>query len=471
VIDCADLRGLPLLVGLTDDKLAELAAAGDEVAFVPGDELFRGGQPAEAWWLLLDGSLELVRRVGHEDTVVGQMATPGQWAGGFRAWDPHGVYMATGRAVSPGRMLRVPAEALGELAQSWFPFGVHLIRGLMQTVRSIESTARQREALVALGTLAAGLAHEINNPASASARAVDALQETAARLMSSLRRLAEAGITAAAYVELDALRETLQPGAAAGSALELADREDELSDWLVDHDVSEDWVVAPVLAAAGAAPAFCEQVAAIVGPDAVDPALHWVTSSLGVASLLGEVKESTQRVSNLVAAVRSYSQLDRASVQRTDVAEGLQSTLTVLAHKLKDVTVVRDLDGVPVIEAIPGELNQVWTNLIDNAIDAMDGSGTLRVAARAVSAEAGDAGADHGGVVVEIADSGPGIPPDALAHVFEPFFTTKDVGRGTGLGLDISRRIVVDRHGGEISVHREGGETVFRVRLPRAASR
>jgi signal transduction histidine kinase len=460
-----------LLAGLIDETVAQLAAAGEERRFAPGDELFRGGQAAEFWWLLLEGSLELVRRVGHEDTVVGQMASPGQWAGGFRAWDPHGVYMATGRAISAGRMMRVPADALGDLAQSWFPFGVHLIRGLMQTVRSIEATARQREALIALGTLAAGLAHEINNPASASTRAVDALQQTAATLMSSLRRLAEAGITATAYVELDALRQRLQPDSATGTPLELSDREDELSDWLVAQGVREDWVVAPILAAAGAGPEFCEQMAGIVGPEGLEPALHWVTSSMSVDSLLREVKESTQRVSNLVAAVRSYSQLDRASVQRTDVAEGLQSTLAVLAHKLEDVTVVRDLDGVPVIEAIPGELNQVWTNLINNAIDAMDGSGTLRVTARRVSADAGDAGPDKDGVVVEIGDSGPGIPPEALTHIFEPFFTTKDVGSGTGLGLDISRRIVVDRHGGEITVHREGGETVFRVRLPRAPSR
>ena len=150
-----ELRVLPLLAGLGDDQLASLAAAGEEVRFAPGDEVFRGGQPADVWWLLLDGTLELVRRVGSEETAVGQMGTPGQWAGGFRAWDPHGVYMATARAVTPGRMLAVPAEALGELAQSWFPFGAHLIRGLIQTARSIESTARQREALVALGTLAA----------------------------------------------------------------------------------------------------------------------------------------------------------------------------------------------------------------------------------------------------------------------------------------------------------------------------
>ena len=369
---------------------------------------------------------------------------------------PNGVYMATGRAVSSGRLLRVPAEALGTMAQSWFPFGVHLIKGLVQTVRNIESTARQREALVALGTLAAGLAHEINNPASASTRAVDALQGTADALLSSLRRLAEAGISPQTYVELDALRQSLEPAPLTESPLARADREDELSDWLSDHDVAEDWLVAPALAAGGADPAWCERVADAVGPAALDAALHWISSSLSAAALLGEIRESTQRVSNLVSAVRSYSQLDRASVQRTDVTEGLRSTLTVLAHKLSGIIVVRELDDVPSIEAIPGELNQVWTNLIDNAIDAMDGAGTLRISTAATDHE----------VVVVIADSGPGVPDDVLPHVFEPFFTTKDVGRGTGLGLDISRRIIVDRHGGDISVTRSGDETVFRVSLP-----
>ena len=269
--------------GLDDGQLSALAAAGEEVAFAPGDEVFRGGQPADVWWLLLDGTLELVRRVGSEETAVGQMATPGQWAGGFRAWDPHGVYMATARAISTGRILAVPAEALGELAQAWFPFGVHLIRGLIQTARNIESTARQREALVALGTLAAGLAHEINNPASASVRAVDSLEETAAALLVSLRRLAEAGHTPEAYVELDALREALEPSAVTGSPLELADREDELSEWLADHEVTEDWLVAPALVTAGADAAWCERVEQAVGPACLDPALHWVAASLTAA--------------------------------------------------------------------------------------------------------------------------------------------------------------------------------------------
>jgi signal transduction histidine kinase len=442
----AALRSLALFNGLADDQLDRLWSAGSEWPFENGDVPFREGTPADFWWVLLDGSLSLVRRVGHQETELGVMSNPGQWAGGFQAWDAHGVYMATARGVTPGRLLRVPAEALGEVAREWFPFGVHLISGLVNTVRSIEAKARQRESLVALGTLAAGLAHEINNPASAATRAVDALDQATETLLSSLRRLGESSMSAEQFVALDTMRRGI------------ADREEELSEWLVGHDVDRDWVIAPPFAAAGAGVELFDRVAAGLEPGQLEAGLEWVGSSLTVVSLLGEIREATHRVSELVAAVRSYSQLDRALVQQTDVTEGLESTLVMLGHKLRGgVTVVRDYaDDVPVVEAIPGELNQVWTNLIDNAVDAMDGVGTLRISVRGVEE----------GVVVEIADDGPGVAADVAAHAFEPFFTTKDVGKGTGLGLDISRRIVVERHGGDISLESRDGGAVVVVRLP-----
>ncbi|MEP7019152.1 MAG: ATP-binding protein [Pseudonocardiales bacterium] len=453
-----ELRGVALFDGLSDSQLSELMAAGEEFVAADGTELFRDGTPADHWWVLLDGAITLLRRVGGEDTELGTMTSPGQWAGGFGAWDSHGVYFASGRALGAARGLRVSAENLRQCADAWFPFGVHFIKGLMNTVRRIETAARQREALVALGTLAAGLAHEINNPASAATRAVDAIENTSNALLDSLTRLAGGAISAQQFVELDSLRRQIDPHPAVLDSLAVADREEVLSDWLVDHGIERDWVIAPALAAAGIDIAWCERVAELLGPAPVDAGLEWVASSLSMAALLSEVKESTRRISDLVAAVRSYSQLDRASVQSIDVIEGLESTLVMLSSKLHNITVVREYaTDLPRIEAMAGELNQVWTNLIDNAIDAMDGAGTLRIAAGLD---------DVGHVVVEIADTGPGMPREVQAHAFEPFYTTKDVGKGTGLGLDISRRIVVEHHSGEIEIESEPGSTVLRVRIP-----
>jgi signal transduction histidine kinase len=452
-----DLRSIALFDGLGDEQLRELAAAGEEVRFAPGDELFVERRPADHWWVLLQGTVSLVRRAGHEETELARMESPGQWAGGFRAWDPAGVYLATGRATSDGRMLRVPATALRACADAWFPFGVHFINGLVGTVRNIESVAREREALVALGTLAAGFAHEINNPASAATRAAGALQDAGDALLSSVGRLVTASVSAEQLAALDALRRELTPSAAAGP-LAVADREDALSDWLGARGVERDWAIAPPLAAAGVDVAWCDRAAAVLGERSLEAGLEWVANSLTASTLLAEVQQATGRVSDLIGVIRSYSQLDRASLQWTDVAEGLDSTLVMLAQRLDDgVIVVRDYaDDLPRIEAFAGELNQVWTHLIGNAVDAMQGDGTLRVSARA----------DGSGVAVEIGDTGPGMSDEVRAHAFEPFFSTKGVGEGTGLGLDISRRIVVERHRGEIAIDRRPGETVLCVRLP-----
>jgi signal transduction histidine kinase len=385
------------------------------------------------------------------------MDMPGRWAGGFRAWDEHGTYLATGRGARAGRVLQVPAEALRDRANAWFPFGAHLIAGLYRTARSVESTARQRMSLVTLGTLAAGIAHEINNPASAASRAVNALETECQMLLSSVGQLADQQIAPEQFAALDRMRSEIKPGTVDLDPLVRADREQALAFWLNRQGVTRAWTIAPPLAAAGVDRDWCTRAAAVLDESALGPGLEWVASTLSVATLLSEVKESTRRISELVAAVRSYTQMDRASMQHIDVTDGLDSTLVMLAHRLRGVTVVREYGAdVPMIDAYAGELNQVWTNLIDNAVDAMEEAGTLRVTTQI---EADD-------VVIEISDTGVGMSPEVAARAFEAFYTTKDVGQGTGLGLDIAHRIVVDRHGGAIMIDSRTGQTIVRVRLP-----
>ncbi len=353
----------------------------------------------------------------------------------------------------------MPSALLRERMTSWFPMGVHLIQGLYGTARSIESTARQRESLVTLGTLAAGLAHELNNPAAAASRSVDGLDHACRLLLDSLGRLAERDVTNEQFLRLEGMRREIVPTAGPRDPLAVADLEDAIADWLAGHGVEHGWDLAATFAAAGVDLAWCERAAGVLEGPSLQLGLEWVAGTLSAFTLLAEVREATGRVSELVGAVRSYTQMDRASMQPVDVVEGLESTLVMLGHKLRDgVEVVREYDaGLPRIEAYPGELNQVWTNLVDNAVDAMDGDGTLRITTRA----------DDDAIVVEVGDTGSGMAPDVVARAFDAFYTTKDVGKGTGLGLDIARRIVVDRHGGTIDIDARPGETVLRVRLPR----
>jgi signal transduction histidine kinase len=458
-VDPRELRRIPLFDPLTDDQLARLAEEGSIRRFAEGEELFHEGERAEVWWVLVDGSIRLRRHVGTADTVMGMLSTPGQWSGGFTAWDDAGVYLATGFGASEGRVYTLDAERLQVLAGEWFGFGVHFIRGYVGTVRRVEATVREREALVALGTLAAGLAHELNNPASAATRAVDALATTSDSMFDALSRLATAKLSADEFGELDRMRRELDDIADPVDTLVLSDREDELSRWLSDHGVEREWLLAPPLAASGADVGWCERLVSVLPAPALAAGVEWVADSVAISGLLEEVKESTRRVSDLVSRVRSYTQLDRASLQPTDIPEGLDSTVVMLTHKLGDgVVVERDYSpDVPRIEAMAAELNQVWTNLIDNAVDAMHGHGAIRLRTRLD---------ETGWVVVEIEDTGPGMSPEAAKRVFDPFFTTKPVGQGTGLGLDISRRIVTDHHHGEISVESQPGRTVMRVRLP-----
>lgn len=456
-MDLDELRPLPIFAGMPDAQAGDLLAAGQEVGVAPGEVPFRQGEHADSWWVLIEGALDLVRRVGREDVVVGRMDVPGRWAGGFRAFDAHGVYLATGVGAEPSRLLCVPVTALRELSDAWFPLGGHLIEGVLGTARTIEATVRQRESLITLGTLAAGLAHEINNPAAATVRAVDGLTTESDTMLTSLWSLATGAITGEQLAGLDALRRELVVTGPGTDPLATADREDALAEWMTRQGVEGAWEVASPLAAGGADPAWCRRVADALPDEVLGAGLTWVASTMMLTILLAEVRESSRRVSDLVSAVKSYSQMDRAGHQSVELLEGIESTLTILGHRLREVDVERVYaEELPRVDGYPGELNQVWTNLVDNAVDAMDGSGTLRLEVR----PEGD------GVVVEVGDTGPGMAPEVVARAFEAFFTTKDVGKGTGLGLDIARRIVVERHGGSIDVDSSPAGTTMRVRLP-----
>lgn len=456
-----DLRAAFLTRGLSDQQLGELIAAGKEAPFNRGDELFHEGEPADLLWILLEGQIELVRGSVNQTMVLATMTTPGQWAGGLRAWgdaSSSAGYRATGIAVTDGRTFNVPSDDLGRLFGEWFPFGKHIVIGVYQTVRGIEAMARQRESLVALGTLAAGLAHEINNPAAASLRAVAALRGTCDNMLSSLVTLAEHTITAEQYVELDRLRRGLaEPSNADDGAIATMDREEIVGNWLEERGVDQAWQIAPLFASVATDRAWFEECETVVGHAALSPAMQWLASTIEASTLLSELTDTTNRITHLVEAVKSYSQMDRASLQTIDIHDGIESTLVMLAPKLACIEVERSFaTDLPPLDAYAAELNQVWTNLIDNAIDAMEGHGTLRVATHA----------DDDSIIVDVIDSGHGMSSDVQKRVFEPFYSTKDVGKGTGLGLDISRRIVVERHGGEITFDSVPGQTTAHVRLP-----
>ena len=289
-------------------------------------------------------------------------------------------------------------------------------------------------------------------------RAVEALQQTSGYMISGLIGLAEQQIRAEQFLELERLRHELQQRSVDDEgALARADREEAVGEWMDDRGIELAWRMAPVFAAAGADRSWLDELDAVLGaPDVLDPALRWLSSVIGCQELLTELADATSRISHLVEDVKNYSQMDRASLQSVDLSSGIDSTLAMLAPKLGRIDVVREYGDVPPVEVYAAELNQVWTNLIDNAIDAMEGEGTLRITMSV----------DGDQVVIEVSDTGRGVEPDVAQRVFEPFFTTKDVGKGTGLGLDISRRIVVDRHRGDIALTSEPGATTATVHLP-----
>jgi signal transduction histidine kinase len=460
----AELRELFLFADLDDAQLAWVAEHGDVVAFPAGTEVSVEGEPATCFSVLLDGTLAMSRRVGGSEVEIVRTAHRGVYSGAVQFYFGDRLpqrYAATVRAVTDCRFLQLPAAEFAAVFRSWYPMAVHLLEGLFIGQRNSAELVAQRERLLALGKLTAGLTHELNNPAAAASRAAAALRDRFAGMRHKLALLSEGRLDGAVLRSLTGLQEDLvaRVGRAPElTALERADREDELGDWLDERDVGGAYELAGVFVGAGLGPVDLQRVADAVDPAALEPALRWLSYAVETETLLAEITDSTGRISWLVDAARQYSQLDRAPHQPTDLHAGLDATLVMLSAKTPPgVRVVKDYDrSLPPVPGYPGELNQVWTNLIVNALDAMAGEGTLTLR----TARDGDR------ALVEVADTGPGIPEELRQRVFEPFFTTKPVGQGTGLGLDVSYRVVVTRHGGDLRVRSEPGDTRFQVRLP-----
>ena len=459
-----ELRTLFLFEKLTDEQLAWLCSHG-HVELIPPGPVYAEGDPATCFYVLIEGTVVMYRRVGGDDIETNRTSDRGAYIGAFNAYIdqlPH-VYNNSVRVPEPSRFFVLDSGDFAKLMHEWFPMAVHLLEGLFFGQRRTQDAIGQRERLLALGSLSAGLTHELNNPAAAAVRATAALRERVAGMRHKLGMIAGGKFTPETLQALIQLQERaveLVAKAPVLTPLEASDREDAITDWFDDHDVAGGWDLAPVFVQAGLDVAWLDQVAATVDGVKVDSALRWLGYAVETELLMNEIEDSTTRVSTLVGAAKQYSQLDRAPHQDVNVHELLDSTLMMLGGKIPpEVTVVKDYDtSLPTIPAYAAELNQVWTNLIDNAVSAMKGTGTLTVRTSWDQ--------DRNQAVIEFGDTGPGVPEQIRDRIFEPFFTTKPVGEGTGLGLDISWRIVVNKHHGDLQVESVPGDTRFRVRLP-----
>ncbi|MGK2866293.1 MAG: ATP-binding protein [Mycobacterium sp.] len=473
-----ELRTLFLFEHLSDDQLDTLCEAGT-IEMFPAGPIVVEGEPATCFYVLIDGELIMSKRSGGVDIQTNRTSQRGVYFGAWSAYIPgeEQLYQASVQLAAPiSRVFVLQAKAFAEFMRAQFPMAVHLLEGHLVGGRRQSQIIGQREKLLALGTITAGLTHQLNNPAAATARAVADLREGVGHMRHKLAMVAEAKFTPEALRVLVNMQDQVAEQVAKNkgvelSAMEASDREDELGDWLEDHGIVGAWDYAPTFVEAGLDTDWLERVASVIEDSdstaSLQGAIGWLKYTIDNELRMNEIGEASKRISALLAGAKQYSQMDRGSYGSADVHELLRSTIMMFGDKIggpgkgKPVSIVKELDkSLPELQCYPGDLNQVWTNIIDNAIQAMNGHGTLTIRTSRENEQM---------VRVEICDDGPGIPEDVIDRIFTPFFTTKPFGEGTGLGLDLAWRIVVEKHGGNISVQSAPGDTRFAVCLPLVA--
>ena len=459
MVDKSELLRIPAFADLPDDQIAWFLSQAEETHIKAGDTYIRQGDPADWMFVILEGQLQARGELGGETIIVS--IKPGDVTG-VLPFSRMKQATITGRAETESRLLRFPAALFPELIQKMPELTKRLVGVMSDRIREVTRIEQQRDRLASLGKLSAGLAHELNNPASAAKRATSQLRHILKKIKDASHELGKRELTSAQKSEIEKLEASFtQQDVVPPDALTIADLEDQIDSLFRSHGQNDLWQLAAGLARRNIKPEVLESLFATLEAETARAALVRIAASVEVAALLNEIESSTSRISDLVRAIKEYTYMDQGPVQNVDIVKSLETTLTILNHKLKHgVAVQRDYQRVPfLVNSFGSELNQVWTNLIDNAIDAMGGKGELRVRTYR----------EDTCVVVEIGDNGPGIAPEVKPHIFEPFFTTKGVGEGTGLGLDTVQRIV-KKHRGNIQVNSKPGDTRFQVWLPLAES-
>ncbi|HEV3480853.1 MAG TPA: ATP-binding protein [Candidatus Acidoferrales bacterium] len=457
MIDKTELLRVPAFTGLPDDQIEWFLSQSQEMQMKEGDMPFHADDPADAMFVILEGQIQARGELGGETVVI--TVQPGSVTG-VLPFSRMKQFTVGIRALTDGRVLRFPASKFPDLIQKMPELTQRLVGLMSDRIRETTRREQQRDRLVSLGKLSAGLAHELNNPASAAKRAASQLRDVLKRVKEASHELGRRELTTAQKAEIEKLEGSfVQSGEVPSDPLAISDLEDQIDSLLRSHGQSDLWQMAAELARRNVRPEALESLFATLDPQTARAALVRIAASVEVATLLNEIESGMSRISDLVRAIKEYTFMDQAPLQNVDIVKSLETTLVIMNHKLKQgVNVRRDYQKIPLlVDSFGSELNQVWTNLIDNAIAAMGGKGELRVRTYR----------EDKCVVVEIADNGSGIPPDILPHIFEPFFTTKGVGEGTGLGLDTVQRIV-KKHRGDVQVSSKPGDTRFQVWLPLA---